>query len=401
MSESTDGNLGYSHIQTDHQAESDADQHRETRRRRGEEYIERIGGLAALVLLIVGCLAILRPFLASITWALVLVLATWPVFRWMERILGGRHSLAALVMTLLFAAALIGPLVGLAAGLADDVANLSDRLAQINRDGVPPPPAWVKTIPLAGERLNGWWQELAHKNFQLLEQLRQYIQPVRDALVSVGVNIGQGVFDIAISIFTAFFIFRDGEVAARGLNAVLERLVGGRSRRLLAVAESTVVSVVYGILGTALAQGLLAWVGLAIAGVPGALALGLATTFLSVIPIGPPLIWIPAAGWLFYTGSTGAGVFLLIWGGLVISAADNVLKPYFISRGTRMPLIIVLLGVFGGMLAFGFLGIFLGPTLLAVAFSLLREWTGGLDAQESDSDTPPAETPAEEAKGAS
>ncbi len=358
------------------------------------QYIDRIAGITALALLVIGCLVILGPFLAAIAWAMVLVLATWPVFRWVEKLFKGRRNLAALSMTLLFAAALIVPLIVLAAGLADDVTNLSAVLTKYAQEGVPPPPHWVGEIPLVGGKLDVWWQELAEKNFQLLEHLQQYIKPTRDALLAVGVNIGSGLFDITISIFTAFFIFRDGEAAARGLDSVLERIAGSRAHRLLEVAERSITSVVYGILGTALAQGFLAAIGLAIAGVPGALALGVATAFLSIIPVGPPLIWIPAAGWLFYAGETGMGIFLVIWGAVVISTADNVLKPYFISRGTRMPLIIVLLGVLGGILAFGFLGIFLGPTLLAVAFTLLREWTGGFGGSydcDENSDNSPAE----------
>jgi predicted PurR-regulated permease PerM len=133
--------------------------------------------------------------------------------------------------------------------------------------------------------------------------------------------------------------------------------------------------VVYGILGTALAQGILAGIGFMIAGVPGALLLGLLTFFLSIVPMGPPLLWIPAAGWLYYQGDTGMAIFLVLWGALVVSSVDNFLKPYLISQGAAMPFILVLFGVLGGLAAFGFLGVFLGPTLLAVGFSLLRDWT--------------------------
>lgn len=346
------------------------------RRTRAEAYLDRIGGLAALVLLIVGCVMILRPFLAAIAWSIVLVLASWPLFIRLDLLLGGRRNLAALVMTLLFAAILVGPLTVMTFGLAEDVTVLFQRLAQLGHEGVPPPPAWVKEVPGAGERLSEWWQGLAANQAQFIEQARQYIKPVRDALLAMATAIGRGLFDSSISILTAFFIFRDGEHAVRVLKAALERLAGARAYALLQVAQGSITSVVYGILGTALAQGLLAAFGLSIAGVPGAMALGLTTAFLSILPMGPPLIWLPAAGWLFYLGETGWGLFMLLWGGIVISTADNVLKPYFISRGTQMPLIIVLLGVFGGVLAFGFLGIFLGPTLLAVAFALLREWTG-------------------------
>lgn len=133
---------------------------------------------------------------------------------------------------------------------------------------------------------------------------------------------------------------------------------------------------VNGVIGTAAAQGLLALIGFWIAGVPGAIVLGLVTFALSLIPMGPPLVWVPAAAWLFWHGEYGYGVFLVIWGFFVISGVDNVLKPYLISRGGNLPLVVVLLGVFGGILAFGFMGLFLGPTLLAVAYSLISDWIG-------------------------
>ncbi len=130
----------------------------------------------------------------------------------------------------------------------------------------------------------------------------------------------------------------------------------------------------YGILGTALAQGVVAGIGFLIAGVPGAALLGLATFFLSVVPVGPPLIWISATLWLFVQGSTGWAVFMGLWGLLVVSTVDNVLKPMIISHGSNLPFMLVLLGVLGGAVAFGFVGIFLGPTLLAVGYRMMNEW---------------------------
>jgi predicted PurR-regulated permease PerM len=133
--------------------------------------------------------------------------------------------------------------------------------------------------------------------------------------------------------------------------------------------------VVYGILGTALAQGILAGMGLWISGVPAPLLLGLLTFFLSLIPMGPPLVWIPATLWLFYRGDPGWGVFMGMWGAVIVSGVDNLLKPYLISRGSNLPFVLVFLGVFGGVIAFGFIGIFLGPTLLAVGYALLQDWS--------------------------
>jgi predicted PurR-regulated permease PerM len=155
----------------------------------------------------------------------------------------------------------------------------------------------------------------------------------------------------------------------------MERLAGLHSVNVLDTVNNTVRGVMYGLVGTALAQGFVATIGFVIAGVPAAMLLGVATFILSLIPVGPPLIWGGAAIWLFYQGSMGWGIFMLLWGMLLISSVDNVVKPLLISRGSNLPFILVMFGVMGGVLAFGFVGIFIGPTLLAVGFSLMKKWT--------------------------
>ena len=177
-----------------------------------------------------------------------------------------------------------------------------------------------------------------------------------------------------MSIFIAFFLFRDGVAAAERLTTAVERIGGERGRHLLTVAGKTVRGVVYGILGTALAQAVMTGIGFVIAGVPGAGLLALLTFFVSVVPVvGTALVWVPAAFWLFYQGSTGWGIFMLIWG-VGVANIDNVVKPWLISQGSDMPFILIFFGVLGGALAFGFIGVFLGPTLLAVGYRLAEEW---------------------------
>jgi predicted PurR-regulated permease PerM len=175
--------------------------------------------------------------------------------------------------------------------------------------------------------------------------------------------------------FLAFFFFRDGAKLGDRALAIAKRLAGERGDHLLReVAGGTIRGVVYGILGTAMAQGLVAWVGFSIAGVPAAVLLGLMTFIISVIPMGPPLIWIPASIWVFQNGSVGEGIFMLLWGALGISSIDNFIRPLIISQGNKMPFVLIFMGVLGGGLAFGLIGIFLGPTLLAVTFRLGEEW---------------------------
>jgi predicted PurR-regulated permease PerM len=158
------------------------------------------------------------------------------------------------------------------------------------------------------------------------------------------------------------------------LRVVGERIAGERGTHLATVATATVRGVVLGILGTALVQGVVAAIGFWIAGIRAAPLLGLLTFVLSPLPIGPPLVWVPAGLWLINEGDTGWGLFVLLWGVLVVSTIDNVIKPLIISRGSVLPFMLVLLGVLGGAVAFGFIGVFLGPVLLAVGYALLAEW---------------------------
>jgi predicted PurR-regulated permease PerM len=201
------------------------------------------------------------------------------------------------------------------------------------------------------------------------------LEPTKNFLLAGGIILGQGVMEMSLAAFVSFFFYRDGLALLRFLNTTLDRIVGVHAENVLCIVNNTVRSVMYGLLGTALAQGLVATIGFFIAGVPGALMLGSATALLSIIPIGPPIIWGAAAIWLFNEGTAGWGVFMLLWGFFLISSVDNVVKPLLISRGSNLPFILILFGVLGGVLAFGFVGVFIGPTLLAVGFSLLQEWT--------------------------
>jgi predicted PurR-regulated permease PerM len=164
----------------------------------------------------------------------------------------------------------------------------------------------------------------------------------------------------------------------------VERLAGERGQHLIKVAGGTVRGVIYGILGTAIAQALVAGLGFWIAGVPGAVLLSVLTFFFAVIPFGPPLIWMPAACWLFTQDKPGLGIFMALWGLLGISSVDNFLRPYLISQGSKMPFVLIFCGVIGGALAFGLVGVFMGPTMLAVAFRLIEEWSAHRTRLEND-----------------
>lgn len=330
--------------------------------------------MAILVLLIAGCLVVLRPFVSALLWATVLCFASWPVYRRLLALVRNHHTVAALLMCLGLVLIFLTPIVIVGVTLADNVNALNATVQKVIEEGPPAPPQWLGKIPVVGGKAVESWENLAGDTGKLLAQLKEWIPTVSGWLLKGGLKLGQGLLEMALSIFIAFFLFRDGVSIADGLNTGMARVAGERGVRLLTVAGKTVRGVVYGILGTALVQAVLAGIGFVVAGVPGAALLALMTFFSSVVPVvGTAIVWVPASLWLFDQGRTGWGIFMLIWG-FGVSNVDNVVKPWLISQGSEMPFILIFIGVIGGALAFGFIGVFIGPTLLAVGYRLLTEW---------------------------
>ncbi|MHC6226473.1 AI-2E family transporter [Pseudomonas sp. X10] len=318
---------------------------------------------------------VMAPFISALLWAAILAFASWPLMRLLTRLLRGRESLAAGLLTGVWMLLVALPLVWLGFNLADHIRDATAFVRDVQVDGLPDAPDWLGGIPFVGERLVGMWNTLDQQGAALLASVKPYLGQVGNWLLARSAQIGSGILELTLSLVFVFFFYRDGPRLAAFVLRLLQRLMGERAEYYLGLVAATVQRVVNGVIGTAAAQGLLALIGFLIAGVPGALVLGLVTFMLSLIPMGPPLVWIPATGWLIWKGEYGMAVFLGIWGTFIISGVDNVLKPYLISRGGNLPLVIVLLGVFGGLLAFGFIGLFIGPTLLAVAYSLLLDWS--------------------------
>lgn len=338
---------------------------------RAEQWI----GFAALALLLIGCFVVVRPFLTAILWAVILAYSTWPVFVRIQRATGGRTTLAALITTLLLVAVLVVPLSLVGASLADNVRHVVENLRAAMQEELPELPRWVVGLPVIGAMLDNWRAEFMADRGRLIQDLAPYLGNMRDWLIASGASLGQGLLELSLSILVTFFIYRDGKNAGERLEAGVQRLAGTRAQRLLAVAETTTKGVVYGIVGTAIIQALLATVGFLIAGVEAAFFLGFVTFLLALLPMGPPLIWGPVAAWLIFKGDTGWGIFLALWGLFAVSSVDNVLRPYLIGRESELPFILIFFGVLGGVMAFGFLGIFLGPTLLALGYTLVHEWS--------------------------
>lgn len=342
-----------------------------------------------LLALLGACLWVLAPFVSILFWSAVLSFASWPLMRRLVAWLNGNETLAAGILTAGWMVLVAVPLILLGLNVADHVRDFNNLLNDLRVEGLPPPPSWLGSVPLVGENLVEFWRAAGEQGSALFASARPYLGQVGNWLLVRSAKLGGGVLELVLSLVLVFFFYRDGPRLAAFVHGLLHRLIGQRADHYLELVAGTVQRVVNGVIGTAAAQGTLAFIGLLIAGVPGALVLGLATFALSLIPVGPPLVWIPATAWLAWQGEYGYAIFMGIWGMFVISGVDNILKPYLISRGGNLPLVVVLMGVFGGILAFGFMGLFLGPTLLAVAYSLLGDWV----AKEVPGAAPAGEPP--------
>lgn len=337
--------------------------------------IERHVGTALLLLLALGCILVLRPFFSALLWAAVLCFASWPLYQRLERMFGGRRAPAALVMVLAAAALLLLPLIALGSRLAGDLSQLTTIIRGWIQHGLPQPPDWVAHLPVIGPRLQDYWQAVAENGKKLAEDAAPYLGQARSALLAVAATLGAGTIELGLSLLISFFFYRDGMAGMRLLRSLMSRVGGSRAEQLMQVAARTVKGVVYGVLGTNLVMALLSALGLSIAGVPSPLLLGLVIFFLTIIPMAPVLVFLPAILWLLGQDAIVAAIFLAAWYLLVFTILEGVLRAYFISRGSDLPMILVFLGMLGGIFMFGLLGLFVGPTLLAVGHALLREWS--------------------------
>jgi predicted PurR-regulated permease PerM len=334
----------------------------------------RLLGLLALLLLGYGAFLVLRPFISALLWAVILVFTTWPLFRMLRERTGLGPGSAALIMVSVEFLLIGLPIVFAAPTSREDVDGLRDAVERLLVSGLPGLISSLASLPLIGsyigEFLAGWDATLAG----LLEPIRPYAGTIAQNLLSALLAVLSGLAELLLAIFLAFFFYRDGPAMAANAEAGMERLAGPRTRRLMQLTGDVTRGVVYGLLGTAIVQGAMTSFGLWVAGVPQPVLLGVIAGIISILPVGAPLVWIPATIWLFSQGQTGWAIFMGLYGALGISSVDNFIRPWMISRGADLPLLLTLLGAIGGVVAFGFLGLFLGPVLLAVVFTLLKDW---------------------------
>jgi predicted PurR-regulated permease PerM len=342
---------------------------------RTRSIIERWIGAAAGAVLALACLLILSPFISAALWAAILCFTTWPLFIRLKAKLGGRPTLAASLATLVLSAIIVAPVAILVSRLSGNVAEIIDATRKFIHEGPAAPPAWVTSLPLVGSRLAAYWNLLSESSANRFSEIVKWLPTMQKAILGSGRALAAGVFQIVLSLLMVFLFYRNGETAANRLMFTINRIGGAQGSRLLDVAGTTMRAVVYGVLGTALLQGVLAGAGFMIAGVPGAALLGFVTFVVAVIPGGPLVVAAPAIFWLYHRGSAEWAIFIAVWI-VIVGNLDNVVRPFLIARGgSNTPLVLVILGVLGGALAFGLIGLFLGPTLLAVGYSMFDEWS--------------------------
>jgi predicted PurR-regulated permease PerM len=338
--------------------------------------IERAIVLVLFAGLMLGVLLVLRPFATALLFGAILAIATWPLRAALVRAGLGRGLVSAL---LLLAALLLMGLPVLAVGprLAAQLVEATHHAEAVLATLSAAPPDWLAHLPLVGQRLARGWSDAARAGGDLHIVLEPYADWIRQTVITAAQALADSVLQFVLALIVAAMFWANGDVLGATLRDVFLRLGGAPGAEALEAAAGSLRSVAYGVVGTAMLQGILMGLGAVIAGVPAPGLLGFVVMLLAISQIGAPLIllvWGGSAWWLLHEGAQGWAVFMLLWGLLLVSGSDNVVRPWLIKQGVAMPLTLVILGVFGGFLSFGFLGLFIGPALLAVVFTLLKAW---------------------------
>jgi len=316
---------------------------------------------------------VLSPFLASLAWAGILAYVTWPLHQWLLRHLPGRDNLAALLMTVGVAATLLLPLLWVMFTVVGEVAAASEILRQLATQGLPPLPEGVRAWP-AGDWLVAQYQRIQGDPVWARSQMSALGLSDATAMKALAGSVGRNTAKFGLAVFALFFLYRHGDSVLAQFRGVATRWLGKAAPGYIQAVGVTVRAVVFGIVLTALAQGMLAGLGYWVAGVAAPALWGVITALVSLIPFVGPVIWIGLSLILLAHGETLAALGLFLWGALVVSWVDNLIRPLVISGPTRIPFLLVLLGVLGGLNAFGLIGLFIGPVLLAVSIAIWREW---------------------------
>lgn len=333
----------------------------------------------SIVALTAGTFWIVRPFLPSLLWATMTVVATWPLMLKLQGWLRGSRRLAVLAMTLLLLLVLIAPLslaIGTILGSVDKIAAWAHGAQPLT---VPPPPSWVVGLPLFGAKLAASWQRVASAGAEtLISYVTPHLPSIAGWFVAQAGSAGKLMVQFLLTVAIASLLYLYGETAADGVRRFARRLAGNQGEQAAILAARAVRGVAEGVVITALVQSVLGGVGLAVAGVPAAALLTAIIFVMCLAQLGPLPVMVPAVVWLFWSGHAISGSVLLVWT-ILVGTIDNFLRPVLIKRGVDLPLFLILAGVLGGLVSIGVVGIFVGPTVLAVALTLLRSWIEGGD----------------------
>jgi predicted PurR-regulated permease PerM len=334
------------------------------------------------VLAVLGLLAasvyILRPFVPALVWGTTIAVATWPVLLRVQSRLGGRRGPAVAFMSLLMVLLVAIPLYAAIAAVLSRTDGVAELVRSLSEGGLPPPPSWVADIPLVGTPLAERWQGLSASGVAREGgELAPYVAWIVRFLTAQARSLGGTLIHLLITLIVVGVLYATGDRAATAVRRFFRRLAGRRGDDAVVLAGKSIRAVALGVMLTALVQTVLTGAGLLIAGVPRAGLLTALALFLCVAQVGPALVLIPAIIWLFASDHTAAGAVLLVWSVAPLTV-DNFLRPYLIKRGADLPLWLIFLGVIGGLLAFGVIGLFIGPVILAVTYTLVREWVGDL-----------------------
>lgn len=341
------------------------------------ELLERAVMLMLFAGLLLGVLAVLRPFATAILFGTILAIAAWPLRDLLIR-RGLSRGFAATLLVVIALAVVALPLIAIAPGLAEHVSQGGQRVQAYVASSPPVPPS-LAGLPVVGERIATFWHQAMTAEGGIRVTIEPYSAALGQVVVGVAGALAESILQIILSLVVAAMFWVSGETLATALRNILQRLAGDAGVASLDVAAGAVRGVAYGVVGTAAIQAVVMAIGLLVAGIPGAALLGFLTLLLALSQIGAPLIvvlWGGAAVWLFGQDQQGWGMFIIVWG-LFVTLMDNIIKPWLIGFGVAMPMSLTILGVFGGFVSFGFLGLFIGPSLIAVAFTVLDAWRGG------------------------
>jgi predicted PurR-regulated permease PerM len=331
----------------------------------------------AIGILIVACFLLLRPFLSSLLWAVMIVIATWPMMLKAQARLWNKRWLATAAMTGVLLLVLIVPVCFAVLTILDHTEDITGWAKSATTVKIPEPPSWLQKIPAIGQSATEHWQKIAATSPQeLSKMLAPYATKVVSWFVGQAGNFGLLVLHFLLSVVIAAILYLHGETAAAGVLAFMRRLAGAQGESVAVLAAKAIRGVALGIVVTALVQSALGGLGLFFAGVPAAMLLTAVMLILCITQIGPGLVLVPAAIWLFWSGDHVTGVIFSVWT-IFCCTVDSFLRPVLIRKGADLPLLLILTGVFGGLISFGIIGLFIGPLILAVSYTLLRVWVTG------------------------